>query len=329
LRSERLQSDIKSLSGTSEEEIEEQLHNISQNGIASKFIEHTTEAVTANPHILLAYVWVLYMALFSGGRYLRASLQKAGPEFWSKSPSHTHLDPPPENAFRSEGSQSLEDLDPLQIKISLDRRKSSSESLAPGSTRGLQFFHFDGEEDGEDIKREFKKRFAEADVLLSEGEKDDIVQEAQHIFTYMVEMVGELDRIYGPTDANIDHAKKAEQATIQDRDGNSITKESLSSEQGSQPEEQDAHRPRFAPAASRTFRLHATSSTAKLQEIGQSLRTVIDPFSRRSLGAGQFMTRNGDQAPFGVLKFCVDDVKTASVFSVPVMISMCMVWYLF
>jgi hypothetical protein len=137
LRSERLQSNIKSLSGTSEEEIEEQLHNISQNGIASKFIEHTTEAVTANPHILLAYAWVLYMALFSGGRYLRASLQKAGPEFWSKSPSHTHLDPPPENAFRSEGSQSLEDLDPLQIKISLDRRKSSSESLAPGLTRGL------------------------------------------------------------------------------------------------------------------------------------------------------------------------------------------------
>jgi heme oxygenase len=328
LRSERLQSDIKTLSGTAEEEIKEQLHKISQSGIASNFIAHTTKAVISNPHVILAYTWVLYMALFSGGRYLRALLQKAGPAFWSKSPSHTTLDQSPKNAFPSERPRSFEEIDPSHIKSYLDRTKSSSESLAPGSTEGLQFFYFDGEEDGEDIKREFKKRFAEADILLSEGEKDDIVQEAQHIFIYMVEMVGELDRICGSADPNTDHAKKTEQAMVQDRDGNSITKESLSREQGSQPEEQDAPRPRFVPAASRTFRLRATSSTAKFREIGQSLRKVINPFSRRSSGAGQFMTRNEDQAPFGVLEFCIDDVKTASVFSLPVLILMFLVWYL-
>jgi len=327
LRSERLESDIKTLSGRAEEEIKEQLHNISQSGITSKFIAHTTKAVIANPHVLLAYTWVLYMALFSGGRYLRASLQKAGPAFWSKSPSYTSLDQPRKNSFQSERPRVFEEIDPSHMNTSWDRTKSSSESLAPGSTQGLQFFHFDGEEDGEDIKREFKTRFAEADILLSEGEKDDIIQEAQHIFIYMIEMVGELDRICGSADPNMDHAKKTEQAMVQDRDGDSITKESLPRDQCSQPEQQDAHRPRFVPAASRTSRLRATSSTAKLQEVGQSLQKVINPFSRRASGAGQFMARNGDQATFDVLKFSIDDLKTASVFSIPVLISMFVVWY--
>ncbi|KAN0107944.1 hypothetical protein V8E51_007686 [Hyaloscypha variabilis] len=314
LRSERLESDIKTISGRAEEEIKEQLRNISQTAIA-------------NPHVLLAYTWVLYMALFSGGRYLRASLQKAGPAFWSKSPSYTSLDQLPKNSFQSKRPPGSEEIDPSHMNSSSDRTKSSSESLALGSTQGLQFFHFDGEKDGEDIKKEFKTRFAEADILLSEEEKDDIIQEAQHIFIYMIEMVGELDRICGSVNLNMDHAKKTEQAMAQDRDGDSITKESLPREQCSQPEEQDAHRPRFVPAASRTSRLRATSSTAKLREVGQSLRKVINPFSRRASGAGQFMARNGDQATFDVLEFSIDDLKTASVFSIPVLISMFVVWY--
>ncbi|KAE8361564.1 hypothetical protein BDV27DRAFT_147738 [Aspergillus caelatus] len=38
--------------------------------------------INENPHKLLAYVWVLYSALFNGGRFIRQVILKAGPEFW-------------------------------------------------------------------------------------------------------------------------------------------------------------------------------------------------------------------------------------------------------
>ncbi|KAF7586857.1 heme oxygenase [Aspergillus hancockii] len=37
--------------------------------------------IMENPHKLLAYVWVLYSALFNGGRFIRRQILKAGPEF--------------------------------------------------------------------------------------------------------------------------------------------------------------------------------------------------------------------------------------------------------
>jgi hypothetical protein len=61
----------------------------------------------------------------------------------------------------------------------------------------MEFFNFLGEEDGEDLKREFKKRVVEAELLLTEGEKEHIIAEAQVIFTSVVELVGELDNVMG------------------------------------------------------------------------------------------------------------------------------------
>ena len=61
----------------------------------------------------------------------------------------------------------------------------------------MQFFNFAGEEDGEDMKVEFKKRITEAEVLLTSGEKDDIIKEAEHIFKFMVELIEELDAVMG------------------------------------------------------------------------------------------------------------------------------------
>ncbi|KAK1828276.1 hypothetical protein QBC39DRAFT_265378 [Podospora conica] len=49
------------------------------------FLSHTRRSVASRPHVLLAYAWVLYMALFSGGRFILATLESAGPEFWSGS----------------------------------------------------------------------------------------------------------------------------------------------------------------------------------------------------------------------------------------------------
>jgi hypothetical protein len=104
------------------------------------------------------------MALFSGGRYLRASLKTAGPDFWLQSST----------------------------------KVPSDEYTGPGKamTQPLhQFFNFPGNEDGEDIKREFKKRIADVDNLISNKEKDEIVKEAQHIFNFMVGIVEDLDAV--------------------------------------------------------------------------------------------------------------------------------------
>jgi heme oxygenase len=49
-------------------------------------IEHIEQACTSTPHVLIAYAFVLYMALFNGGRWIRAELLKAqwggGLDFW-------------------------------------------------------------------------------------------------------------------------------------------------------------------------------------------------------------------------------------------------------
>ncbi|KAH8434200.1 biliverdin-producing heme oxygenase [Aspergillus melleus] len=44
--------------------------------------EDIRSRIQEKPHRLLAYAWVLYQALFNGGRFIRRQLVKAGPEFW-------------------------------------------------------------------------------------------------------------------------------------------------------------------------------------------------------------------------------------------------------
>lgn len=59
--------------------------------------EDVKERIREKPHRLLAYAWVLYQALFNGGRFIRRQLIKAGPEFWGLSPKSEDLElfPPP------------------------------------------------------------------------------------------------------------------------------------------------------------------------------------------------------------------------------------------
>lgn len=193
-------------------EIDERLSHISQNSPAlASFIKHIENSVVAKPHVLVAYAWVLYMALFSGGRYLRASLQNAGTDFWlrSQQQSLSAAQPPRDviDPFPTEQDTSLSDMRAI-TPHHLKRLTSESKSCAPEKeiTQTLhRFFHFPGAEDGEDIKKEFKERVAEIDTLLSDGEKDEIVKEAQHIFNFMVEIVGDLDMV---CNTNIDQRKE-------------------------------------------------------------------------------------------------------------------------
>jgi len=194
------------LTDTPEHEIEEQLKLVSNGGRLAEFIAHTKQSVKKNPHVLLAYAWVLYMALFSGGRYLRASLKTAGgfEDFWNRDPSPVR----PYSVTRE--TQNLA----LSSKIAADeevrpsaRQKTRSECHQMMKRQGLSFFDFVGAEDGEDIKREFKKRIAEAEVLLTEGEKADIIQEAQAIFSFMVMIVTELDSVCGTKNEDLEIVK--------------------------------------------------------------------------------------------------------------------------
>lgn len=168
-RTKRLRADIGTLSGLSNAEVQEQLGSIAHTGQLEQFLTHTKMKVEEKPYVLAAYAWVLYMALFAGGRYLRASIRESGTNLWEIStlPGTTAPESQP-HAF------------------------------------GLQFFHFDGEEDGEDIKKDFKRRMLEADTLLTEAEKLDVIEEAQHIFSFMIGIVGDLDALFGTADAEMD-----------------------------------------------------------------------------------------------------------------------------
>jgi heme oxygenase len=212
-QADRLRADVRLLTGKSEQKIDEELKDISQNGDLVKFIAHTKQSVLRNPHVLVAYAWVLYMALFSGGRYLRASLKAAGgqgKDFWDREPSPVR----PHIITRDmrELHESEADLaEPSAIwspRISgRGRAKSRSDNDIPRITPGLLFFEFIGDEDSEDIKLGFKKRITEAEMLLTQGEKDDIVAEAQDIFRFMLKMVGELDSIMRTTDEDLEMSK--------------------------------------------------------------------------------------------------------------------------
>lgn len=209
LRSGRLQADIRTLTGTPDHKIEEQLRTVAENGRLAEFIAHTKQSVQANPHVLLAYAWVLYMALFSGGRYLRAALKSAGgcEDFWERdaSPVRPYDATRVSNATPSSGKGSADD----EVRPSA-RRQTRAECSSPTMKKhGLQFFDFAGDEDGEDLKREFKRRIAEAEALLTDGEKADVIAEAQAIFSFMVMMVTELDAICGSTEEDLETVRSA------------------------------------------------------------------------------------------------------------------------
>ena len=113
---------------------------------------HISEATERQPHLLLAYTWLLYMALFSGGRYIRARLRDAGTEFWT--------------GGESEKGGEVDEV--------------------------LSFWTFEGGEDGEDVKADFKQRFAELEECLTGQEMEEVVEEATYIMDAMMGVVEEI-----------------------------------------------------------------------------------------------------------------------------------------
>lgn len=165
LRSARLKRDLEHLLALHPTDLDVLLATYPSDAVAA-FCAHIRKSVHEKPWTLVAYAWCFYMAVFSGGRWIRAQLMsKAPPEFWSTNPD--------------------------------DQQEKDFGAKTFLADRGLALWHFSGPHDGEDIKAEFKTRLEEAEALLTPDERVDIIEEAKNIFQLCASLVGELDKEMG------------------------------------------------------------------------------------------------------------------------------------
>ena len=141
--------------------------HFAQGSRVEAFADRVCAAAAAEPRLLLAYAWVLYMALFSGGRYIRSRLRGAGAGFWNGGGGG--------DAGWGDG----------EGRVWPDGRGG-------GVDRWLRFWTFEGGEDGEDLKAEFKARFAAVEGTLTEAEKEAVVREAVVVMRLMDGLVVEI-----------------------------------------------------------------------------------------------------------------------------------------
>ncbi|KAI1503568.1 hypothetical protein F5X99DRAFT_425417 [Biscogniauxia marginata] len=208
-RSVALRRDLSLLTGWSERTLSEQLNDAAAYPVLSAFLVHARAAIAARPHVLIAYAWVLYMALFSGGRFIRATLEGVDPAFWIPASALSPQQPPPlpqstflrwSRAARAAASA---------VSASSVTARGPRTTKYDASKLPLGFFRFDTPSDGDDLKDTFKRRLAESEAaLLTPRERDEVVREAGQIFEFMVAVVGELDGVCGAEEDREDGADK-------------------------------------------------------------------------------------------------------------------------
>lgn len=129
------------------------------------FVSHIRSCLIARPHLLVAYTWIFYMAIFSGGRYIRAKLQDAGNDFWA-------------------------------CEVDLENRNESHvprNPADPAVKSPLRFWSFAGAFDGEDLKADYKARILELELGLTVDERQEVVDEAVDIMCKLLEIVDGID----------------------------------------------------------------------------------------------------------------------------------------
>ncbi|KAI4714302.1 hypothetical protein J4E89_001752 [Alternaria sp. Ai002NY15] len=156
IRSSRLKRDLEYLLGVHPTDLEVLLAKYPGDKVAD-FCTHIRKSVNEKPWTLVSYAWCFYMAVFSGGRWIRGTLLKAPPGFWPE-----------------------QDGEETNLKEC-----------------GLSFWHFLGPHDGEDIKADFKTQLLAAETLFTPDERVDIIEEAKNIFRLCATLVDELDESIG------------------------------------------------------------------------------------------------------------------------------------
>lgn len=178
-RSARLEADIRQLTGWSAEVVHDNVQLASASMPLADFVKHIRRSIDLRPHVLMAYTYILYMALFAGGRFIRDTLKAGGEEFWSTAVTAS---------LRGNG-------DAERSKDTQDESKGMRD--APEQmTFPLRFFQFSTDSDGEDLKQLYKQQFVDSEFQLSGPEKDDIVREAVCIFEHMILLVQQLDSLH-------------------------------------------------------------------------------------------------------------------------------------
>ncbi len=163
-RSRRLRRDIAFLTGLTAVDLDVQLARYPGQRVQD-YAAHIRKVVMEKPHVLVAYAWVMYMAIFSGGRWIRDQLESAGEAFWT-------------------------------AKTALSNKDKTASATAPSPQHaGLSFFYFDGDQDGEDIKADFKQRLQEGEDIFTPQQRQDIIDEANEIFRFSILLVSELDEL--------------------------------------------------------------------------------------------------------------------------------------
>ena len=214
-RTARLKSDIRAMTGWSAQTLEEQLRSVSETGHLSVFLAHAERVIEKRPAVLIAYAWVFYLALFSGGRVMRAALESAGEAFWRVIPDRIRpnlvaCQPQPEEDESEDDVGAGAEVITNQCHHGRAARAATVPQTRQGRCFPLTFFHFATARDGEDLKADFKKRLAAADAdgsalstgnegvaTLSEEERDHVVHEACCIFDNLLLIVRYLDAVCG------------------------------------------------------------------------------------------------------------------------------------
>lgn len=192
-RSGRLKKDLEYLNGMHPTDFDVMLSQYPGEQVA-EFCAHIRRRVGKKPHVLVAYAWCFYMAVFSGGRWIRGELLKAGTDFWLKG--------------REAGGEKHHD------------EKAQLQDV------GLSFWSFPGEHDGLDIKEDFKSRLASAEALFTPEERIDIVEEAKIIFRLSANLVHELDR---QLDTDLTQLKQATATQPRAHDGAKLSEKATTS----------------------------------------------------------------------------------------------------
>ncbi|MCJ1467735.1 heme oxygenase [Pseudocyphellaria aurata] len=126
------------------------------------FVARIRESIRHKPHLYLSYTWVLYMAIFSGGRYIRSKLKTAGDDFWATM---------------------------LPVESGKDKYGSGGAAISELETWPLSFWNFSGSSDGEDLKSDYKSRFGEIERILTLKEREEIIIEATNIMESLLKIV--------------------------------------------------------------------------------------------------------------------------------------------
>lgn len=157
------------------------------NSVEARYEAHIRTSTRAKPHLLLAYSWCMYMAIFAGGRYVRQSLSDVPESFWEAGHSAGHPQHPVTNPFFEDNDDDEEQDDPQE-----GGPGASSDTFSQLDRPGYSFLSFDGSDDGVSIAQAFRAGFAKADHILTEQERREVIAESQTVFEYCIALVKEL-----------------------------------------------------------------------------------------------------------------------------------------